>query len=84
MPTMKDSESNDFSDSEYEVVDTENSGSDSSACSPIEDNSSRHSDSDDLPASRQMACHSKNEVASCLISFYCQGFHLFQKLSNKH
>ena len=37
---IQDSESDDFSDSDYEEVDIENSGSDSSVCSLIEDDSS--------------------------------------------
>ena len=45
---MQDSESDDCSDSDYEEVDFENSGSDSSVCSLIEDDSSNDSDADDL------------------------------------
>ena len=50
MAMTQDSESDDFSNSDYEEVDIENSGSDSSVCSLIEDDSSN--DSDDLLAAR--------------------------------
>ena len=52
MAIMQDIKSNDFSDSDYEEVDIENCGSDSSVCNLIEDDSSSDLDSDDLPADR--------------------------------
>ena len=52
MAMTQDSESDDFSNSDYEEVDIENCGSDSSVCNLIEDDSSSDLDSDDLPADR--------------------------------
>jgi len=48
MVMMQDSKSNGFSDSDYEEVDIENSGSDSSVYSLIEDDSSSDLDLGDL------------------------------------
>ena len=62
MAMMQDSESYDFSDSDYEEVDIENSGSDSSVCSLIEDDSSSDSDSYDLSVTRQWRTIQKTKV----------------------
>ncbi|XP_035211092.1 protein UXT homolog isoform X2 [Stegodyphus dumicola] len=62
MALMQDNESNDFSDSDYEEVDIENSGSHSSVCSLIEDDSSSDLDSNDLPAARQWCTIQKTKL----------------------
>ena len=69
MARMQDSESDDFSDSDYEELDIENSGSDSSICSLIEDDSSSDSDSDDLPAACQWCTIQKKKVSPATIRF---------------
>ena len=59
---MQDIKSDDFSDSDYEEVDIENSGSDSSVCSLIEDESSSDSDLDNLSAAPQWCTIQKTKV----------------------
>ena len=69
MAMMQDSESDDFSDSEYEEMDIENSGSDSSVCSLIKDDSSRNSDLDDLPAVCQQCTIQNTKVPLASVRF---------------